>query len=61
MAESSDMVYSEAKVHFTEGYASVYDRVELLPNGWVSCGGSPYGPELFPPGVIESIDAGYDG
>jgi hypothetical protein len=51
--------YDEAKVHFVEDYATVYDTVEILSSGWVRCGDEPHGPEVFPPHRIDSIDAGY--
>ena len=61
--------YQHAKVHFrpdddperpdADGYATVYDEVEILPSGWVECGSHPHGPQVFPPERIEEIDAGY--
>jgi hypothetical protein len=61
--------YENVKVHFVsesndpndDGYATVYDEVEILPSGWVRCGTKLYGPQLFPPGRIKEVDAGYDG
>jgi len=61
--------YENAKVHFgaetdrpdDDGYATVYDEVEILPNGWVACGGGLHGPQVFPPHRIKEVDAGYDG
>lgn len=62
--------YENAKVHFApegtghpddDGYATVYDEVEILPSGWVRCGSEPYGPQLIPPHRIQEVDAGYDG
>lgn len=57
----SGVAYEGAKVHFIEDYATVYDTVVLLPNGWVRCGDEPHGPQLFPAHRIDSIDAGYQG
>jgi hypothetical protein len=42
-------------------YASNYDRVEILENGWIACGSEPHGPILFPPHRVKEVDAGYDG
>jgi len=61
--------YENAKVHFKsetehpddDGYATVYDEVEILDSGWVRCGSEPYGPQLFPPQRIKEVDAGYEG
>lgn len=62
--------YENVKVHFApqnpddpddDGYATVYDEVEVLPNGWVRCGSGPYGPQLIPAHRIKEVDAGYDG
>ena len=60
-------VYETAKVYFAaqtdhpddDGYATVYDEVELLSSGWVRCGSGPFGPQLFPPHRIEEVDVGY--
>jgi len=41
--------------------ATNYDEVEILPSGWVRCGSNPFGPQLFPPHLIEEVDAGYEG
>jgi hypothetical protein len=53
--------YENAKVHFAEDYTTNYDEVEILPSGWVRCGSNPFGPQLFPPHLIEEVDAGYEG
>ncbi|MFC5277862.1 hypothetical protein ACFPM1_03640 [Halorubrum rubrum] len=54
-------VYENVKVHFDEGYASVYEEVKILSSGWVRCGTEPFGPMLFPAHRIEEVDAGYEG
>lgn len=63
-------VYENAKVHFAaenpddprdDGYATVYDEVEILASGWVRCGTEPYGPMLFPAHRVTEVDAGYEG
>lgn len=61
--------YENAKVHFEsgsdhpddEGYATVYEEVEVLESGWVRCGTEPHGPQLYPPRRIKEVDAGHDG
>lgn len=70
--EEPTETYENVKVHFApdepdnpndDGYATVYDEVEVLPSGWVRCGSKHGygGPQIYPPHRVEEVDAGYEG